>query len=347
MNKRQETIINCITTQKSVSRSELANFIFDKNQEKVSQTTLLRDITLLLRNGFIKKHGHGRSVRYTLAITNPLFKHLNVDDYFKINSENRVLKSINFNFGIFEHLNGLFTKDELISVSNINSRFRKNFKKTTAAILKKEFERLTIEFSWKSSHIEGNTYTLLDTEMLIKEGIEAKGHKKEESIMILNHKYALDYIFQNPSYYKELTLSKIEELHKIIVDGLEISSGLRASPVGIIGTDYRPLDNLHQIRDAMHELVQILNWTKNPFEKAFISILMISYIQPFEDGNKRTSRILSNAILLAHDYCPLSYRSIDELEYKKAVIIFYEQNSARYLKELFLEQFSEAVKGYF
>lgn len=70
---------------------------------------------------------------------------------------------------------------------------------------------------------------------------------------------------------------------------------------------------------------------------------MISYIQPFEDGNKRTSRILAKAILMSENYCPLSYRSIDEVEYKKAVILFYEQNSAEYLKEIFIEQFRQAI----
>ena len=74
---------------------------------------------------------------------------------------------------------------------------------------------------------------------------------------------------------------------------------------------------------------------------------MISYIQPFEDGNKRTGRILANAILFANNYCPLSYRSIDENEYKKAVIIFYENNSLDYFKELFVNQFRFAVEQYF
>jgi Fic family protein len=74
---------------------------------------------------------------------------------------------------------------------------------------------------------------------------------------------------------------------------------------------------------------------------------MISYLQPFEDGNKRTSRILSNAILLANNFCPLSYRSINEADYKKGIIIFYEQNNLRYFKELFVEQFKFAVDNYF
>ena len=76
-------------------------------------------------------------------------------------------------------------------------------------------------------------------------------------------------------------------------------------------------------------------------------ILMISYIQPFADGNKRTARVLGNAVLLANNICPLSYREADESEYKKAVILFYEQNSARYFKEIFMQQFKFAVDNYF
>lgn len=98
---------------------------------------------------------------------------------------------------------------------------------------------------------------------------------------------------------------------------------------------------------TMEQLVTSIENTANPIEKALISVLMISYIQPFEDGNKRTGRILANAILHANNYCPLSYRSVDETEYKKAVILFYETNSLCYFKELFTEQFKFAVEQYF
>lgn len=102
-----------------------------------------------------------------------------------------------------------------------------------------------------------------------------------------------------------------------------------------------------QIRDVLEQLAVLINQTKSTLEKALIAVLMISYIQPFEDGNKRTSRILGNAILLADDFCPLSYRSVDEIEYKKAIILFYEQNSIWYFKQLFLAQFRLAVNRYF
>ena len=117
--------------------------------------------------------------------------------------------------------------------------------------------------------------------------------------------------------------------------------------VGIVSTNYRPLDNSFQIREALDRLVLLLNSTEDPIEKALLAVLMISYIQPFEDGNKRTSRILGNAILVSNDFCPLSYRSVDEIEYKKAVILFYEQNNIQYFKQLFLEQFSLAAEKYF
>jgi len=126
-----------------------------------------------------------------------------------------------------------------------------------------------------------------------------------------------------------------------------VERGIRSGMVGIVGTNYRPLDNKFQIREALERLASLLNETKNTIERALLAVLMISYIQPFEDGNKRTSRILGNAILLADDYCPLSYRSVDEIEYKKGIILFYEQNNISYFKQLFLEQFRHAASKYF
>jgi Fic family protein len=94
-------------------------------------------------------------------------------------------------------------------------------------------------------------------------------------------------------------------------------------------------------------MVTLVNNKTNFFEKAFIALLMISYIQAFEDGNKRTARMLTNAILLAYHSIPLSYRGVDIIEYKKATILFYEQNNLTYFKQLFISQFEDAVKNYF
>lgn len=93
----------------------------------------------------------------------------------------------------------------------------------------------------------------------------------------------------------------------------------------------------------MSALCDSVNQSEHPVEKALLTVLMISYIQPFEDGNKRAARLLGNALLLAHNYCPLSYRSVDEVEYKKGVLLFYEQNSLSYFKTIFIDQFRQAV----
>ena len=157
----------------------------------------------------------------------------------------------------------------------------------------------------------------------------------------------MDFVLKAPEYYKDLTVAKIEELHKLLVNELGVATGIRNGMVGIVGTNYKPLDNSYQIKEVLKNLIEVINKTDNPVEKALISVLMIAYIQPFEDGNKRTSRILGNALLLANNYCPLSYRSVDEIEYKKAIILFYEQNNASYFKKLFIEQFRQAVSKYF
>jgi len=124
-------------------------------------------------------------------------------------------------------------------------------------------------------------------------------------------------------------------------------SNVRTGTVGITGTNYKPLDNEFQIREAMNDLTILINKHENTFEKALLVLLLLSYIQPFDDGNKRTARIVSNAILLSNGFCPLSFRTIDSVEYKKAMLLFYEQNNITAFKKIFISQFEFAVNTYF
>ena len=344
LNKRQEMIFNYIKQSGTVSREQIQDAVsqmFDKS----SKVTILRDLDVLIDDGLITKTGTTRAALYDISAQNKLLEEVDVETYFA--DDDRKLANNRFNFDIINHLSNLLTPKEKQEYAALNEQYLINKAKMSPTILRKEFERLTIELAWKSSKIEGNTYTLLDTERLLKENVSAQGKTKEETQMIINHKTALDYITQNPSVYKELTVRKIEELHRLLVQDLGVAYGVRQTLVGIVGTDYKPLDNAFQIKEALEQLVNLVNNTENPLEKALITVLMISYIQPFEDGNKRTSRILGNALLLANDYCPLSYRSVNEVDYKKGIILFYEQNNASYFKKLFLEQYKQAVKKYF
>jgi Fic family protein len=126
-----------------------------------------------------------------------------------------------------------------------------------------------------------------------------------------------------------------------------VERNIRQRRVGISGTNYKPLDNEHQIREALEDMCRLINRKENVFEKTLLALVLLSYIQPFNDGNKRTARIICNAILISNQYCPISFRTIDALEYKKAILVFYEQNTISVFKKLFIEQFRFAVKTYF
>jgi len=156
-----------------------------------------------------------------------------------------------------------------------------------------------------------------------------------------------DTILNKTDSFKEITIADIRSVHNELIKNLDITSGIRESGVGITGTKYVPLDNKWQIEEALSKLVgHVQNVTIVP-EKALIFLALISYLQPFTDGNKRTSRLVSNAVLLANGYFPLSYRSVDEVEYKKALILFYEQNNIYHLKRIFLQQQQFAIDNYF
>lgn len=232
-------------------------------------------------------------------------------------------------------------------LDQLQSTFKKNIEGLAPQEFNREFERLAIDLSWKSSQIEGNTYSLLETERLFREQETASGKTKDEAAMLLNHKAALDFILQHPNYIQPLSLAGIEDIHTLLIKDLKVARNIRKRRVGITGTNYRPLDNEFQIRESLQNMVSLINGRSDIFEKALLVLVLISYIQPFEDGNKRTARIISNAILLNYQYCPLSFRSVDPIDYKKAMLIFYEQNNISVFKKIFIEQFEFAVRTYF
>ena len=344
LTKRQEFILNQIQKFQTLHIAEIERLISKTLLENISRPTLIRELNVLIKRSLITRNGKGKSTKYIAVYQNPILHFFDKDTYFA--TENRTIKRY-FDFEIFKNLNGIFSLDEIAELQKLNKTFQANLKIFPKNVIHKEFERITVEFSWKSSQIEGNTYSLLDTERLIKEKVQANGHSQEEATMIFNHKQAMDFILQNPDYFNEISVSKIEDIHRIITNELDVCSGIRKTPVGIIGTDYKPLDNQFQIREAFEATCDCVNSANFALEKALIAIAMISYIQPFEDGNKRTARVIGNALLLASAFCLLSYKSVDEVEYKKSMIIFYEQNSIHCFKQLFIEQFKIAISKYF
>ena len=338
-------IINVIKTKGESSSKE----IFDNLSGKISYATLKRVLSKLISEETIESSGKGKSTKYSLSPSYLLLQSIDIDKYYEKEIDDRRIKD-RFNLNVItETLNNhsVFSKVELDKLTNLQKVYKSNIEELSKLEYAKELERLAIDLSWKSSQIEGNTYSLLETERLIKERETASGKTKEETTMLLNHKDALDFIIENPDYLHPLSIAKIEDIHSILTKELAIERNLRKRRVGISGTNYRPLDNEFQISEALRSSCDLINSKESVFEKALLALLLISYIQPFMDGNKRTARIVSNAILINDNYCPLSFRTVDSIDYKKAMLLFYEQNNISRFKEIFITQFEFAVKTYF
>ncbi len=329
----------------NVSRQEIADGISFSE----SDATLKRLISKEVDNGNILVEGKARATRYRLSPQAHLSMPLNIDTYFLKEADERLVQT-SFNFELITTQIPqvkIFSEDELQRLNASQALFQKHLAEISGSQYRKEMERLGIDLSWKSSQIEGNTYSLLETERLLRESKTADGKTKEEAVMLLNHKDALRFILDNQDYMKHLSIRNIEDIHTILTKELSVDKGLRHRRVGITGTNYRPLDNEFQIREAMQASCDAINARENVFEKAILALLLFSYIQPFMDGNKRTARLTSNGILIAFGYCPLSFRTVDSIDYKKAMLMFYEQNNLHAFKQIFILQYEFATEEYF
>ena len=342
---RENEILQYLHYHPGSSRSEIETGM----NMKESPATVKRILASLVESKDAIVTGQGRATRYSVSPQAHVTMELNIDTYFEKEMDEREVQT-SFNFELINEILPqveLFTEEEKKLLTDLQAQFTKNLEDITPTEYRKEMERLGIDLSWKSSQIEGNTYSLLETEKLLKEKQTASGKTKEEAVMLLNHKDALDFILAEPEYLQEISIRRIEELHTLLVKELEVDKGIRKRRVGVTGTNYRPLDNEHQIREALEDTCRLINGKENVFDKALLALVLLSYIQAFADGNKRTARITSNAILIANRYCPISFRTVDSVDYKKAMLIFYEQNNISAFKKIFIDQFAFAVQTYF
>lgn len=343
--KNKQKIVELILKSPGQSSDE----IYSNIKKKVAKSTVKRYLKELIGEERLRKEGASLATRYYINEFYEFIVPISTERYFKVGIDDRIIKE-GFNWEAIRNIipnHNLINNEERAEFYELDTKFKAKIADMSTTIYRKEFERLAIDLSWKSSQIEGNTYSLLETELLLKEKIEAKGKKKEEATMLLNHKNALDYILEHNDIAIPLTIRDIEDMHSILIKDLNVERNIRSRSVGITGTNYAPLANEHQIREALQLMCDLINAKENAFEKSLLALLLISYIQPFEDGNKRTARIVSNAILANNKICPLSYRTIDPIDYKEALLIFYERNNLFNFKKMFIEQYKFAIKTYF
>lgn len=234
-------VIDIIKNQGECSSKE----VFDNITSNISYATLKRNLTKLVFENYIITKGKGKGTKYLISPSYGLLYPIDIEAYYKKEIDERDIQE-GFNFQIISEIldkHRIFTNKELEKLKNLQNIYKSNIAQLSDYEYKKELERLAIDLSWKSSQIEGNTYSLLETEKLLKEKETAAGKTKEEAVMLLNHKETIDFIMDNPDYLSPLSVLRIEDIHGMLTKELAVERNLRKRRIGISGTNYRPLDN--------------------------------------------------------------------------------------------------------
>jgi Fic family protein len=209
--------------------------------------------------------------------------------------------------------------------------------------------RLLIDLSWASSRLEGNTYSLLDTQRLIERGTAAPGKDAKETQMILNHKAAIELLVDSAD---EVGVNRytITNLHALLADNLlddpEEAGRLRETPIAIGASTYIPTAIPRLIEDIFDLLLQKAAAIDDPFEQSFFLMVQIPYLQPFVDANKRTSRLAANIPLIKGNWVPLSFIDVPERVYIDGLIGVYEQNRVELLRDVFVWAYERSSQRY-
>lgn len=209
--------------------------------------------------------------------------------------------------------------------------------------------RLLIDLSWNSSRLEGNTYSLLETERLLSVGEAAVGKNALEAQMILNHKEAIEFLIASAGEigFNRYTLLN---LHALLSDNLledpQASGRLRSIAVGIGQTVFHPIEGPQRIEECFQQILDTAAAIEDPFEQAFFAMVHLPYLQPFEDVNKRVSRLAANIPLIQRNLCPLSFVDVPQQTYINAMIGIYELNRVELLRDVFVWAYKRSCARY-
>jgi len=215
--------------------------------------------------------------------------------------------------------------------------------------LRQILDRLLIDLSWNSSRLEGNTYSLLDTERLINQGEHASEKESEETQMILNHKAAIELLADQADEI-DFNYYTICNIHSLLADNLLPDSSAagrtRIRGVGVSGSTYLPMQIPQIIEEEFSFFLNKAQQITNAFEQSLFAMIFLPYMQAFEDVNKRVSRLAANIPLVKKNLCPLSFSDVGREEYIAALLAIYELNEIGPMKDLYLRAYQRSCEKY-
>jgi Fic family protein len=308
----------------------------------VSPPTIWRALRKLTEKNKIEVSGKGRRTAYSLAGATV------VRAYLQTPYNRRPPTSYNKGFIDSYNPNQTFYLNEA-DRRKLQTAGKPNSVLPAGTYARRILERLLVDLSWASSRMEGNTYSILETERLIRFGEEAPGKDRKEAVMILNHKEAIQYVVENLS---TITISRTDifNIHALLSSGLLIDPAmagrLRRMAVGISYSNYRPPEDHFEINEEFDLLIQKAGAITDPFEQSFFLLVHLPYLQAFEDINKRTSRIASNIPLLKADLAPMSFLAMNDRDYVDGLIGVYELNNVSLLRDAYVEAYYASAQQY-
>jgi len=365
-NKYATDILNILT---STDENLSAQQIKTKMRQDIPLRTLQYQLKKLVTHQTITQKGKGPATRYRLSNlkypTNNFRPKgsINEDEapfelstsakqaqaYLRQNVLKR--KAVGYNYDFLNsyrpNVTHYLTKNERQHLNAIGSQ--KISPQPAGTYAKHIMNRLLIDLSWNSSRLEGNTYSLLDSRRLIDFGQIASGHKPLEAQMILNHKDAIEFLINSA---EDISFNRytLLNLHAMLANNLlpdpQSVGRLRHIPVGIEQSAFLPLEIPQLIATYFDQILVTATAVKDPFEQSLFIMAQLPYLQPFDDVNKRVSRLAANIPLIKHNFLPLSFVNVPEGLYVEAALGVYELNDTNLLKEVFIWAYERSAERY-
>ncbi len=321
---------------------------------RLSRGTLRNRLDRLIEEGRIERRGERRGTRYVPVEavepyqSSPSGLDRAIDDHFRLPVEQRT-RAV-YESGLIERYEPnetfLLTTEERAALRELSGTAETELPAGT--YLRRVYDRVLIDFSWASSRLEGNTYSLLETEQLFEQDIEPSEADPTETQMILNHRRAIELLLEEA---EEIGFNRytICNLHALLTENLmstpEAEGMIRSRPVGIGGSSYMPPSGDPEVALLLDLLLEKAEAIKDPFEASFFVLAHIPYLQPFEDGNKRTSRLAANIPFVRANLSPLSFIGVGE-EYTRALLALYELRRFDPLRSVFIAAYRESARRY-
>lgn len=314
----------------------------------LSRFSIIRDIKRLIEMGLLRKIGETRGASYALNSENAEATGLLEKEIIReeVHKPEHLKETVFFNEAFLDSYQPNATRFVKPSISD---ELEKIGKLPDPSVQNKRWiESMIIDLSWASSRYEGSTLSWLETKTLIEYGETALHHKDKLGIRhTLNHKEAIAFILSNKL---SICSRDIRDIHALLSKDLmprrEQEGALRDSIVSITGSAYRPLDNPWKVKEAFETFCKKASEINDTFEKAFFVMTMLPYIQPFNDANKRTSRIGMNIPLHNDGYCPFSFIHTDKQEYNVGMAAIYEKNHTNILLDCFIDGYRKGSRRY-